>query len=185
MNEGTKFVMHIDLDDNPTEMIPKIDAHLKGIRHKAFSILIFNQSGEMLIQKRAKEKYHSGGLWSNACCSHQITEDVLSEAKKRLLEELGIQCDLNYLFTFHYSETVSNEMIENETDEVLIGIVDKCDIHPNPAEAEKVKWMEYTSLVEDIKINTDKYTVWFKIIMDKIQNSYLDLVEKAIKNELR
>lgn len=181
-SEKKRYVMHIDSNDNPVGLIPKVDAHLKGIRHKAFSVLIFNQFGEMLIQKRAKEKYHSGGLWSNACCSHQITEDVLFEAKERLLEELGIQCSLRNLFTFHYSEVVSNEMIENETDEVLVGIMNRCDVYPNPVEAEKVKWVEYTGLVADIRINPDKYTVWFKIIIDMLQNSYLALIEKEIKS---
>lgn len=179
-SDDKKFVMHIDLTDKPIGMVPKIEAHLKGIRHKAFSILIFNQFGEMLIQKRAKEKYHSGGLWSNACCSHQITEDVLTEANKRLFEELGIQCDLRSVFIFHYLEKVSTEMIENETDEVLIGVMNKCIVYPSLAEADEVKWVGMTDLIDDIRINTNKYTVWFKIILEMIQNSYMDLIEKSM-----
>ena len=92
----------------------------------------------MLIQKRAKENYHSGGLWSNACCGHQITQDLLYEAQKRLFEELGIVCKLRDLFRFHYNEVVSSSMIENETDDVLIGFVNSYDIYPNPEEIEKV-----------------------------------------------
>lgn len=86
--DKNKYVMQIDSTDRLINKIPKIEAHLKGIRHKAFSVLIFNNDGKMLVQKRAKEKYHSGRLWSNAYCGHQITQDLLYEAQKRLFEEL-------------------------------------------------------------------------------------------------
>lgn len=86
--DKNKYLMQIDSTDRLINKIPKIEAHLKGIRHKAFSVLIFNNDDKMLIQKRAKEKYHSGGLWSNACCGHQITQDLLYKAQKRLFEEL-------------------------------------------------------------------------------------------------
>lgn len=178
--DKNKYVMQIDSTDRLINKIPKIEAHLKGIRHKAFSVLIFNNDGKMLIQKSAKEKYHSGGLWSNACCGHQITQDLLYEAQKRLFEELGIVCKLRDLFRFHYNEVVSSSMIENETDDVLIGFVNSYDIYPNPEEIEKVKWMDFSALLDDIKINPNNYTIWFKIITNTVEKSYRKLINDML-----
>ena len=142
----------------------KQKAHLEGKLHRAFSILIFNKKGEMLLQKRAKRKSF-GGLWSNACCSHpRPGEDILTAAKRRLKEEMGIETELFEVFSFHYTAKDKN-YIENEIDHVLYGIFDG-DPKINKKEAEDFKWIKMKDLRRDIQKNPQKYTFWFKKILE-------------------
>lgn len=147
----------------------KMKAHQEGKLHRAFSVLIFNKKGEMLIQKRAKTKYHSGGLWTNTCCSHPRPKETLKKAvKRRLKEEMGIECkDLKKIFSFIYKVKVGN-LIEHEFDHVFLGKFEG-NPKPNKKEVEDWKWISPKELKREMKKNPQKYTPWFKIILKKME----------------
>jgi isopentenyl-diphosphate delta-isomerase len=143
----------------------KIDVHLKGLLHRAFSVLIFNQKGQMLIHQRALGKYHSPGLWTNACCGHPfIGEEMKNAAERRLLEEMGISCELEYNFTFQYRSMFENGLIENEIDHVYKGIFEG-NFETNPDEVADYKWQNIIDIKKDIQLKPDSFTIWFKEIM--------------------
>jgi len=145
----------------------KIKVHKEGKLHRCFSIFIFNSKGELLIQQRAKSKYHSALLWSNTCCSHPRPNEKLIEAvKRRLKEEMGIECDLKEILSFIYKAKVGN-LIEHEFDHVFLGKFDGNPIS-NPKEVEDWRWISLKELKKDIKKNPPKYTPWFKIGLRKI-----------------
>ena len=129
----------------------KIRAHETGVLHRAFSIFIFNNRGEMLLQKRASSKYHSGGLWSNACCSHPFPgESTLSAAHRRLREELGFDCELEKVFTLRYKAAVSEHMTENEYDHCYTGKYEGAIQH-DPSEVEQYKFAPFTVIEKEIQ----------------------------------
>lgn len=163
-------VILVDKKDREIGVEEKIKAHKKGLLHRAFSILVFNKKGDILLQKRAKSKYHSGGLWTNTCCSHPRPKESLKKAaKKRLREEMGIECkNLKEIFSFIYKKKVGN-LIEHEFDHVFFGKFNGKP-KPNKKEAEDWKWIKLTALKKDIKKNPQKYTPWFKIILKKMEN---------------
>jgi isopentenyl-diphosphate delta-isomerase len=161
-------VILVDEADREVGSAEKLEAHREGKRHRAFSIFVFNSAGQLLLQKRSSRKYHSGGLWSNTCCSHPRPGDpIQDEARKRLLEEMGFQCDLQWIFTFSYNVQFTNELSENEIDHVFIGRYDG-DPTPNPDEAEDWKWMDLEDLVNDVKADPDAYSYWLKICLDRV-----------------
>jgi len=140
--------------------------------------LIFNSRGELLLQKRAEGKYHSGGLWSNTCCSHQESRGVLLEAaQRRLREEMGLSCDLKEYFHFVYKVGVDNGLIENELDHVFIGFSDDAP-KINKREASDYKYALIPDIRKDIKENPSDYTEWFKIIIKKYLLQLLELTKK-------
>lgn len=158
----------IDEKDQIIGTAGKMDAHRKGLLHRAFSVIIFNSKGELLLQKRAKSKYHCGGLWTNTCCSHPgLGEMALQVARRRLFEEMGIDCEVKEIFSFRYKTTFSNGLTENEYDHVLIGKNDNLP-NPNPEEAEGWKWIDLKSLKTDMMKNPEAYTYWFKLLMRKL-----------------
>ena len=161
-------VILVDKNDKEIGREDKIKAHREGKLHRAFSIFLFNKRGELLIQKRAKSKYHSPGLWSNTCCSHPRPDRELEdEVKRRLKEEMGIvECDLKEVFGFTYNLKVG-DLIEHEFDHVFWGTFEG-NPKPDPAEVESWKWVNLIELKKDIKENPGKYTAWFKIILDKV-----------------
>lgn len=143
----------------------KMEAHLQGVLHRAFSIFILSEAGEILLQQRALEKYHSGGLWTNACCSHpRLNETTVEAGKRRLQEELGFSCELTPAFHFIYKVALDNDLMENELDHVLIGTYSK-PFTPNPDEVMDTKWISLNQLKEDISANPSSYTAWIRIIM--------------------
>ncbi|PYG88032.1 isopentenyl-diphosphate delta-isomerase [Ruminiclostridium sufflavum DSM 19573] len=153
----------VDQYDNEIGSEEKLKVHTIGKLHRAFSIFIFNSKKELLLQKRAKCKYHSGGLWSNTCCSHPNLEENLELAiHKRLEEEMGFDCKLQEVYSFIYKEQFDNGLIEHEYDHVYIGNFDGLP-RPNHSEVEVVKWENIDFIAEDIVINPEKYTCWFKI----------------------
>jgi len=158
-------VILVDENDNPIGREEKIKAHEMGKLHRCFSILIFNPKGELLIQQRAKFKYHSSGLWSNTCCSHpRPNEDLKTEAKRRLKEEVGVDCDLKEIFTFIYKAKVG-ALIEHEFDHVFVGRFNGTP-RVNPKEVQDLKWVNLKKLEKDMKEHPRKYTFWFKKILD-------------------
>lgn len=153
----------------------KLKAHKEGLCHFAFSVFLFNSNNELLLQKRAKSKYHSGGLWSNTCCSHFIDENELKNrkyiVKKRLLNELGIlfNRELKEVFIFEYNSNVGNGLIENEIDYIFSGFIsdNECNnFRLNPDEVECVKFVDIGWLKDDVKIHPENYTQWLKLIIN-------------------
>ena len=163
-------VILVDKNDNQVGLMPKLEAHQKGVLHRAFSIFIFNNKYELLLQKRASSKYHSGGLWTNTCCSHpRQDEDILDAANRRLIEEMGIETSLRKVYEFTYKAELDNNLIEHEFDHVFYGVYNE-DPSINKDEADGFKWIDMDSLNEDIKSNGDIYTVWFKIAFEYFYN---------------
>ena len=164
-------VILVDKNDIQIGLAGKTAAHEKGLLHRAVSVFILNASGEWLLQKRASSKYHSGGLWSNTCCTHPLPgEPAIEAANRRLFEEMGLQCDLKELFSFTYFEKMENGLIENEFDHVFLGVTDNIPIL-NYTEAEDFKYLSFADLKTDIKTNSSGYTVWFRKIFQSVQDS--------------
>lgn len=158
-------VILVNEQDQQIGTIEKMEAHRKGLLHRAFSVMIENSKGEILIQKRAKSKYHSGGLWSNACCSHPKPGEKTEEAAaRRILEELGIELRPIFSHTFIYRVTFSNQLIEHELDHVYVARFDGLPII-NKTEVEDWKFVDPQQLLKQIELNPDQYTHWFKTIL--------------------
>lgn len=158
----------VDENDVPRGTMEKQEAHLKGELHRAFSIFIFNSKEEVLLQKRATSKYHSGGLWTNACCSHPAPDEEMQSAiHSRLKEEIGVECELKELFQYTYKATFDNGLTEHELDHVFVGYT---DAHPilNQEEAESWKYMGKQEVLKEIKEYPGDYTVWFKLIYPEV-----------------
>jgi len=154
----------------------KMAAHRSGTLHRAFSVFIFNSKGQLLLQQRALDKYHSGGLWTNTCCSHpKLGEFTLDAAHRRLQEEMGMDCDLNELFQFSYRHEFDNGLIENEYDHVFIGISDELPL-PNPAEVADFKYMDPDLLLFELVEQPADFTAWFKICLEKVLEIYYQIV---------
>ncbi|SEC90980.1 isopentenyl-diphosphate delta-isomerase [Tenacibaculum sp. MAR_2009_124] len=157
-------VILVDEQDNPVGMMEKIEAHEKALLHRAFSVFVFNKQGELMLQQRAKKKYHSPLLWTNTCCSHQRKGETNIEAgKRRLQEEMGFSCDLEEVFSFIYKAPFDNGLTEHELDHVMVGKYEDSPLI-NDQEVEAFKWMPLKEVKEDIENKPELYTEWFKII---------------------
>jgi isopentenyl-diphosphate Delta-isomerase len=155
-------VVLVDADDVPQGVAPKIEVHRRGLKHRAISVLVRNRSGGMLVHRRNPAKYHSGGLWTNACCSHPRPGESAEEAaRRRLGEEMGISAPLAPLFTAHYRAAVSNGYIEDEVVHVF-GCTYEGPVAPDPAEVSEWKWMPFAELVQDLAGRPEHYTIWFR-----------------------
>ena len=163
-------VILVNQQDQVLGSMEKMEAHLTGSLHRAFSIFIFNDKKELLLQQRAKEKYHSGGLWTNSCCSHQRPEETtLEAANRRLNEELGFTTQLKEEFCFIYRAELDQNLIEHELDHVLIGTYNEISEF-NKDEVMAVKYVPLDELEKSIESNPELYTEWFKIIFQKVKN---------------
>ncbi|MGN1194508.1 MAG: isopentenyl-diphosphate Delta-isomerase [Acutalibacteraceae bacterium] len=161
MKNSFKSVLAVSVLDEPKGIVEKLEAHQKGILHRAFSIFLTDENGNMLIQKRAAGKYHSGGLWTNACCSHP-TGDILTDANDRLFEELGIRTDLKEIGEFVYRCEFSDGLIEYEYDHVLIGKIKSNEkLVVSPDEAEEVRFISPQNLKTELEKTPQAFTVWF------------------------
>ena len=159
----------IIVDENDIEIgtMEKMEAHRKGLLHRAFSVLIFNSKGELLLQQRALHKYHSPGLWANTCCSHpRKGEDLIAAAKRRLNEEMGFVCDLTVAGHFIYRCDFDNGLTEHEFDYVLKGIYDN-DPVINPDEVMNYKWSNIDLLKKEFELNPSLFTFWFKELLQR------------------
>lgn len=171
----TEDVILVDHHDTPIGRMEKMEAHLKGELHRALSVLIFNSKGEILLQQRAFTKYHTPGLWSNSCCSHpRPGEDSLQAATRRLNEEMGFTTALTNSFDFVYKAHFDNGLTEHEYDHVFFGTFDGIPAI-NPEEAHDYKWVNPNHLMEDMRSAPGEFTVWFRIIMEKIEERFPEL----------
>lgn len=146
----------------------KMETHRKALLHRAFSVFIWNKKGEMLLQQRAAEKYHSAGLWTNACCSHPFPGEKTEDAAlRRLQEELGFKTPVKKAFDFIYKADFDNGLTENEFDHVFIGYYEG-PVEPNPAEVMAYRYMAMPDIEKDLQQNPEKYTAWFKIAFKRV-----------------
>jgi len=160
-------VVLVDRNDNPIGTMPKMEAHKKALLHRAFSIFILNKKGQLMLQRRALNKYHSPGLWTNTCCSHpREGESNIEAGKRRLKEEMGFITSLEPMFSFVYKATFENGLTEHEFDHLLLGYYDKTPFI-NTIEVSEWKWMSLDKIVLEIKKKPEDFTVWFKIIFEK------------------
>jgi len=159
-------VILVDEHDNEIGTMEKMEAHQKGLLHRAFSVLIFNSKGELLLQKRADSKYHSGGLWTNTCCSHPQPGETMEQAgKRKLMQEMGLTCELSFSHKFIYKVQLDNNLIEHEWDYILIGYFDGSPAI-NMSEAQAWKYQSLKAIQNDAFQNPDQYTCWFKLILN-------------------
>lgn len=155
--------------DHPIGTAEKMEAHRKGLLHRAFSVFIFDNTGRMLLQKRAKEKYHGGDLWTNACCSHPSANDeIKNSAEIRLHEELGFTTSLKKIFEFKYRAEVENDLIEHEYDHVFAGEYNG-SIHPNPNEVSDYCYKDISEIKKSLAENPSQFTFWFKMAFPKVE----------------
>jgi isopentenyl-diphosphate delta-isomerase len=160
-------VVLVDEFDNELGLMEKMEAHEKGLLHRAFSVFIMNSKNELMLQQRAISKYHSGGLWTNTCCSHpRQGESVEAAAHRRLQEEMGFDCPVEKVLDFVYKAELDKGLTEHEFDHVFVGYSDETPII-NPDEVESWKSMSLADVQRDMKSNPDLYTEWFKIIFDR------------------
>ena len=161
-------VILVDKNDQKIGLMNKQEAHIKGSLHRAFSIFIFNSKNELLLQQRAYSKYHSGGLWTNTCCSHpRDNETVYEAAKRRLKEEMGMTSHLEKKFDFIYKSKMINNLFEHEFDHVLFGFSDKKP-KINITEVESFRYSSLEDISIDMSSNPDLYTEWFKICFNEV-----------------
>jgi isopentenyl-diphosphate delta-isomerase len=160
-------VLLVDTQDRVLGTMPKLEAHQKGVLHRAFSVFILNRQNALMLQQRAWDKYHSPGLWTNTCCSHQREgEDSLAAGKRRLQEEMGLEAPLTPLFTFIYKAPFDNGLTEHELDHVLLGYSEQSP-NPNPQEVADWQWMPLEEVQQKLTEQPEQFTVWFKIIFER------------------
>ena len=166
-NSNENYVILVDEKDNPLGIMEKIEAHEKAKLHRAFSVFIYNSKNELMLQQRALTKYHTPGLWTNTCCSHQkLKESNIEAGKRRLQEEMGFSTELKETISFIYKAPFENGLTEHEFDYILVGEYQN-DPQPNPDEVHDWKWMSLDNIENDINKNPNLYTEWFKIIFEK------------------
>ena len=162
-----EYVILVNEQDEPIGQMEKMEAHEKALLHRAFSVFVFNDKKELMLQQRAAHKYHSPLLWANTCCSHQREGETNIEAgKRRLEEEMGFVCDLEEVFSFIYKAPFDNGLTEHELDHVMIGYYND-EPKINPDEVEAYQWKTLEEVKKDIANNPEDYTAWFKIIFEQ------------------
>ncbi len=153
----------------------KMEAHQKGILHRAFSVLI-HQNGKVLLQQRSLNKYHSSGLWTNTCCSHpRLDESLATAGNRRLKEEMGIDCPVTPHFHFIYKAQLDNGLVEHELDHVLFGSYTG-EINPNPDEVMDYKWVDWNEFVENITLHPERYTAWLQILVSDYKSQIEEIL---------
>ena len=163
-------VLLVDCDDCVIGMKDKEEAHRTALLHRAFSVFVFDRNGRLLIQKRNKDKYHSGGLWSNTCCSHPITENIVEEAKMRMREEVGFDCELVEADHIVYYNKFSEDLFEYEYDHILVGCIEgeEVDLELENTEISGLRWVTYRELKEELISCPQCYTVWFCTAVSRV-----------------
>jgi len=171
MSEQQRYmnlVILVDERDRPLGTMEKMEAHKKGVLHRAFSVFIFNDKGELLLQKRASSKYHSAGLWTNTCCSHPYPgEETIAAAHRRLKEEMGMDTLLIHKTSFIYKTEFDNGLTEHEFDHVFVGNYNESPILDED-EAEDYRWVSLSDVKKEIQNSPQNFTSWFKIAIERI-----------------
>lgn len=168
VDNSSDHVIVVDANDSQIGTASKLEAHRNGLRHRAISVIIGDRDGRILLHRRALGKYHSGGLWTNTCCSHPRPGEQASDAAaRRLVEEMGISCPLTFLFSMPYRAEVSNGLIEDEITHVFIGRFDGAPV-PDPLEVSDWCWKPFGEVEQDVDARPDIYTIWFR----KIRNEF-------------
>ncbi len=161
-------VILVNENDVVIGTMEKLEAHKKGLLHRAFSVFIFNDKNELLLQRRALNKYHSGGLWTNTCCSHpRPNENILNAANRRLVEEMGFETELTFKTSFIYNTEFENGLTEHEFDHIFFGTY---NVNPkiNADEVDSFSWLTIEDVNQKIKQNPNDFTSWFKIALEKL-----------------
>jgi isopentenyl-diphosphate delta-isomerase len=169
-----EYVILVNPTDQPVGRMEKMEAHEKGILHRAFSVFLFNDKGQTLLQQRASSKYHSPLLWTNTCCSHQRDGESNGQAaSRRLQEELGIELAadrFNDVFSFVYRAEFDNGLTEHELDHVLVGSLNTYSGGWNPEEVASVRWVTLEEIKNEMDAHPEYFTVWFRIIFNEYAN---------------
>jgi isopentenyl-diphosphate Delta-isomerase len=156
-------IILVNENDVQVGTMEKMEVHERGLLHRAFSVFIFNKQGEMLLQQRALSKYHSGGLWTNACCSHPRPGEATADAAaRRLKEELGFTTELRHAFSFTYQASFDNGLTEHEFDHVFVGEYDGA-LDPDAREVDAAKYLTIAAIDEALKEEPESFTAWFRI----------------------
>ncbi|MCK8491155.1 isopentenyl-diphosphate Delta-isomerase [Spirosoma sp. RP8] len=164
-------VLLVNEQDNVLGTAEKLSVHESGDLHRAFSVLVFNEQGDYLLQQRAFEKYHSGGLWSNSCCGHPSQPDnTAAQANQRLYEEMGFRTDLQPLFSFQYHAQLPNGLTEHELDHVFTGQYEG-PVPFNPDEVCAVRWIAPDALAREMEMAPETFSVWFRMLFERLQKS--------------
>jgi isopentenyl-diphosphate delta-isomerase len=171
-NQFEEQVVLVDEHDNPIGLMPKLEAHQKAVLHRAFSVFVLNDQNELMLQQRALHKYHSPGLWTNTCCSHQRSgESNIQAGRRRLQEEMGFTTQLTELTSFIYKAPFDNGLTEHELDHIMMGRYNGSPTI-NPDEVARWKWMPIEEVKKDVSSHPERYTAWFVIIFERF---YKDL----------
>ena len=158
----------VDEQDRAIGTMEKLAAHREGLLHRAISVFIFDDQGKLLLQQRTADKYHSAGLWTNTCCSHPLPgENALHAAHRRLEEDMGMEADLSFVFSFQYRAAVDNGLTEHEIDHVFIGH-GSTPPAPNPEEVADYRWLNLPDIESDVLAHPETYTAWFKLIYRRV-----------------
>ena len=175
-DNSSDHVIVVDANDSPIGTASKLEAHRSGLRHRAISVIIGDREGRILLHRRDAGKYHSGGLWTNTCCSHPRPGEKTSDAAtRRLVEEMGISCPLVFLFAMNYRAEVSNDLVEDEIVHVFGGRFDGAP-NPDPLEVSDWCWKPFGEIEQDVDARPDIYTVWFR----KIRNEFWSDIVAAL-----
>jgi len=177
MNE---YLILVDKNDKQCGKLEKLLVHQLGLLHRAFSVFIFNSKGELLLQQRADEKYHSSGLWTNTCCSHpHFGEEISYAIERRLSEEMEMKCDTEFAFSFTYKASFENGLTEHEFDHVYFGISNDLP-KPVKSEVKNYKFMTLENLELDISTYPKKYTEWLKICLPQVKAYFIESYKEKI-----
>lgn len=172
MDITQEHVILVDENDRQIGTCEKLEAHQKGLLHRAFSVFLFNSKGELLIHQRADQKYHTGGLWSNTCCSHPAPDEPIEEGiRRKLIQEMGINTPVKKMFEFSYSAKFDNGLTENELDYVYFGEYNEAP-NPNPEEVQAWKYSSFEEIKKEVRNDESRFTPWFKMLLKKVEEHY-------------
>ncbi|MEQ8153681.1 MAG: isopentenyl-diphosphate Delta-isomerase [Clostridiaceae bacterium] len=178
-----EYIITINDLDEETGFVEKMEAHHKGVLHRAFSILVFNCHNQLLLQKRSEKKYHSPGLWTNTCCSHPRHGENLQDAiYRRLKEEMGVTCELNEVFSFIYKAELGEDLFEHEYDHVFFGVYDG-EVFPDKYEVDDYRWMHISEIEESITNHPEIYTYWFKELFGRVEEAFNNFIKRQTFRE--